>query len=290
MSYRAFVCDFRRAYEHRGGLKSSALGSLDPLWFEALRGEMSWVIANQPASLVTDKAHTSNWAKPVGVARQFSLFNPTGRPDEYLSDFAPPAKVGKKLVFPELEATTRFAKMFGEQLWNLRLLGLGRSSKLSLHEENPIEPQRYGMTYKLRFHLPVFTGPGARMLIDGESFHYDAGVLYFFHHGCVHAAVNDDETPRYHLVLDCLASADLYHRLFPGTTRRCDPGYQRLNPAEARATQIGEVSPVDEFVTEGGQTRHRLDYGRRAPGVMSWYRKAYPSAFRPLDRILGVAQ
>jgi len=289
MNYGAFIREFRRAYQHRGGIKALALGKLDPAWFRQIQDEMRWVINSQASSDVGAKSHTTNWTRPIGEARQFSLYNPTGKPDEYLSDFAPPAKVGKKLVFPHLEATTRFAKLFGDDLWNLRLNGLGKSSKLSLHEEDPIEAQRTGRTYKARFHLPIFTSYKAEMLLDGESFSFDEGKLYFFHHGCVHAAVNNDDKPRYHFVLDCLLTPTLYARIFPGQNLAVDPGYNRYSPEEARSLVPGKPSPVDIFVTESGKEMRTLDYGRPVPGMIAWYRKNYPSAFRPLDALLGRA-
>lgn len=287
MTYSEFIREFCLAYQHRGGIKTLALGTLDAAWFAKIQEEMRWVIDSQASSNVAAKDHTTNWTRPIGEARQFSLYNPTGKPDEYLSDFAPPAKVGKKLVFPQLEATSRFARLFGVDLWNLRLNGLGKGSKLSLHEEDPIEAQRAGRTYKARFHLPIFTSPRAEMLLDGESFHFDEGRLYFFHHGCVHAAVNNDETPRYHFVLDCLMTPALFARIFPDVATSPDPGFVKLSPAAARIA--GKPSPVDVFVTETGEEKRVLDYGRAVPGPISWYRKNYPSAFRPLDALLGRA-
>lgn len=287
MAYAEFLRDFRRAYQHRGGVKALALGTLDPEWFGQLQTEMRWVTDTQASSDVGMAEHTTNWTRPVGVARQFSLYNPSGKPDEYLSDFAPPAKVGKKLVFPQLQATARFARLFGDELWNLRLNGLGNASKLSLHEEDPIEPLRGGRSYKARFHLPVFTSGRAEMLLDGESFHFEEGRLYFFHHGCVHAAINNDDAPRYHIVLDCLLTPELYGRIFPGQGGAVDAGFHRCSPAESHALVPGRPSPVDVFVTESGEEKRILDYGRSVPGMLTWYRKNYPSAFRPFDRLFG---
>lgn len=287
-TYNEFLREYRRAYEHKGGVKALAMGRIDHDWFKEIQDEMTWVIDSQSSSDVTAKTHTTNWTRPVGQARQFSLYNPTGKSDEYLSDFLPPASAKKKLVFPQLSSTARFAALFDDDLWNLRLNGLGTSSKLSFHEEDPITPNKNGLSYIVRLHLPLFTNNSAEMLLDGESFFFKEGYLYFFHHGCVHSAVNGGSDPRYHFVLDCRLTPDLFERVFPGTAPSPDPGFSRFGWSEARAQVPGKPSPVDEFVTETGQViRGVLDYGRPVPNRLSYYRKMYPSIFRPIDRLIG---
>ncbi len=287
MGLAGFKRGFRRAYRHEGGIKVLALGRLDAGWFAELQKEMAWVISSQSSSNVGSPAHTTNWTRPIGEARQFSLFNPTGRPDEYLSDFAPPAKVRKRLVFPELKATARFAALFGADLWNLRLNGLGKQSGLSAHEEDPITPGRWRNSYKVRLHLPVYTNAGACVYLDDERFHFAEGHLYFFHHGCVHSAVNPMEEPRYHLVLDCNLSSALFRRVFPGGgSSTPDKGYTKLSPVEAAPLERGEPAPLGAFVTEDGRTISTgIRYGRHLPSPLDYYRKNYPSLL-PAPRLV----
>lgn len=288
--YKQFLAEYRAAYAHKGGIKVMALGEIDPGWFDQIQREVSWIIAEQPSSDVGAKDHTTNWTKPNGVARQFSLFNATGKSDAYLSDFAPSTKVAKKLTFPNLTAITRFAALFGADLINLRLNGLGASSGLSLHEESPITATPKGRSYRVRFHLPIFTSEKAKMLLDGEEFNFKAGNLYFFHHGCVHAAVNDDESHRYHFVLDCELTQDLFVRLFSGPNPSCvDDGLRRLDNAKSAILSKGVPVHFGEFVTEAGEKITGIDYGRRVPGMSDWYRGNYPSLFRPFDRLISAS-
>ena len=282
-----FLRGFKEAYCHKGGIKALALGDIEPAWFEEIRREVDWIIESQASSNVTDPKHTTNWTKPRGRARQFSLYNPTGKSDEYLSDFTSPKQVPKRLTFPELKGIARFAGLFGDELLNLRLNGLGTSSSLSLHEEDPIVPGPSGRTFYARFHLPIRTSHEARMLLDGEHFAFEAGRLYFFHHGCVHAAVNDASTPRYHFVLDCELTASLFDRLFPGSTRPApDRGFLPLDEVQARELCVGTPMQFGEFVTVTGRKITGIDYGRRVPSAAQWYRANYPSLFRPIDRLL----
>ena len=59
----------------------------------------------------------------------------------------------KRLVFPHLKAIGRFAALFGDNLRNLRLNGMGTEASLSAHEEESIQPLRWGVEYIVRFHL-----------------------------------------------------------------------------------------------------------------------------------------
>ncbi len=288
LTYRGFLASYRTAYAHQGGTKALALGALEPAWFAKLQRELAGVAAAEKSSNVADPAHTTYWTRPIGEARQFSLYNPTGRSDEYLSDFAAPSERPKRLVFPQLESLTRLARLFGRELLNLRLNGLGRQSALSLHEEDPITPARFGVEYRARFHLPIFTTPEARMLLDGEQFRFEEGVLYFFHHGCVHAAQNLSDQPRYHIVLDCELTPELFARLFPGTPSP-DAGFRKYSPEQARRAAAGEPVRFASFVTEHGHVEERLDYGRRVPSWIDWYARGYPSLFRPWQRLTGRA-
>ncbi|MHB1207292.1 MAG: hypothetical protein ACYCZX_17110, partial [Rhodospirillaceae bacterium] len=151
MDYARFIKDLRRAYEHRGGVRTLRLGTLDPAWFAQIQRECNSIVRQGGSSDVTAAAHVTNWTKPKGDVRQFSLFNASGRSDEYLGDYGYRGDASKKrLVFPELKALARFAALFGPPLRNLRLNGMGTDSSLSAHEENSIKAHRFGADYIVR--------------------------------------------------------------------------------------------------------------------------------------------
>lgn len=229
----------------------------------------------------------TNWTRPSGEVRQFSLFNASGRSEDTAGDYGYLGDVKKKrLVFPQLEGLSRFARLFMPDLRNLRLNGMGPNSALSAHEESSIQTTRLGLQHVVRFHLPIFTNAGARMFLDDEWFPYAEGTVYFFHHGCVHAAANGGNEPRYHLVLDCFFSKGLFQRLFPGQ-RSPDAEFCLSTDAEAIVAPI-EHHHFPEFVCEGGQViAGPIDYGRRLPHWVDWYRTNYPSVFSPLSHARG---
>jgi hypothetical protein len=287
MTYTEFVSGFRAAYEHRGGLKMFPCGRLDPRWLEQIRSEVNWIIKHHEASNVSARDHFTNWTRPRGEARQFSLLNATGNTKDYSSDHSFELE-GKKLVFPHLEGIARFAGLFGDQLINLRLNGLGHNSGLGAHEERPIQAMPMGTKYKIRFHLPIYTNPSARICLDGEKFHFEEGVLYFFNQGCVHAAINDGEEPRYHLVLDCLLSKDLHDRLLSQDNRKSpDAGLVRLNAQETVQYHKPEVWQIDDFVTESGRVMKRLDYGRKSPSWIDYHLTNRPGLYPLVGWLFG---
>jgi hypothetical protein len=185
-------------------------------------------------------------------------------------------------VFPHLKAIGRFAALFGGNLRNLRLNGMGTEASLSAHEEESITPLRWGVEYIVRFHLPVFTTPQAFVYLDDERFHYKEGELYFFNHGCVHAAANFGEGVRYHLVLDAFLDRTLFRNLFPGAPAT-DLGLRKVAPGEMAVP--GTAFPSPDFVCEDGRVISTgIRYGRKAPTVLDFYSRNYPSLFSWMRR------
>lgn len=278
MDYARFVKGLRSAYEHRGGILTLRLGALDPAWFAEIQRECASIIAGSGSSDVTAATHVTNWTRPQGQVRQFSLFNMSGRSEDYTGDYGYRGDASKKrLVFPELKGLARFAALFGGSLRNLRLNGMGTESSLSAHEEDSIAVSRFGTVYIVRFHLPVFTNDQAFIYLDDRRFRYKPGEVYFFNHGCVHAAANLGLEPRYHLVLDCFLDRKMFADLFPGHPSP-DSGFQKSAPGEESLP--AEPFTFPQFVCEDGRViTDGIAYGRKAPTVMNFYRRSYPSLF-----------
>ncbi|HVP85357.1 MAG TPA: aspartyl/asparaginyl beta-hydroxylase domain-containing protein [Rhizomicrobium sp.] len=275
MDYRDFVSGIRQAYQHTGGIKTLCLGSFDKDWFQQIQAECAWIIKNAGSSDVTMAGHVTNWTRPTGQVRQFSLFNDTGNSADTKGDYGYLGDARRKrLVYPNLPALSRFASMFQPALRNLRLNGMGLKSALSAHEEESISISRFGPRYIVRFHAPIFTNPNAFVYLDDERFHFEEGKLYLFHHGCVHAASNTGQDLRYHLVFDCFLDRALFERIFPGTPSP-DVGYEKdCQPVHGESFHFENFVKEDNSVITGD-----IAYGRRAPGLMTYYRRRWPSVF-----------
>jgi len=283
MKYRDFVSGIIQAYQHTGGIKTLKLGSFDQTWFQQIQAECSWIIENAGSSDVTAPGHVTNWTRPTGEVRQFSLFNDTGNSADTKGDYGyQGATKNKRLVYPQLEGLARFAALFQPALRNLRLNGMGQKSALNAHEEGSIVVSNFRYNYIARFHLPVFASETASVYLDGEKFHYDEGSLYFFNHGCVHAASNDGPDPRYHLVLDCFLDRGLFDRIFPGSPSRF-AGFEKSSDTSAKP--VGEEYHFPDFAQEGGRILSGpIAYGRRVPRRLDGLRRDYPSLFQMFSR------
>lgn len=66
-----------------------------------------------------------------------------------------------------------------------------------------------------RIHIPIQTSPQVLFSIDGESVHFTAGHAWYMDASCLHAVENRGDTPRIHLVIDCITNTwleDLFAR------------------------------------------------------------------------------
>ena len=275
MRYSTFISQMTRAFEHRGGVKALQLGIIEADWFTQIQQECAHIITHAGSSDVGVPKHVTNWTRPSGTVRQFSLFNNTGNSADTKGDYGYLGDASKKsLVFPEMKGLARFADLFRPALRNLRLNGMGVNSGLNAHEENSISPAPFGVTRIVRFHLPIFTNPSAKIYVDDEVMHFDEGRLYYFNHGCVHAASNEGPEPRYHLVLDAFLDRFLFGRLFEDSATS-DPGLKKsIGSLATQYYHFPNFKREDGKLLEGS-----ISYGRRAPTMMDWYKTRYPSVF-----------
>lgn len=208
---REFLRQITRAEWHVGGLKCQTLFALPPDFLRRLAEECVRL-----APLGQDcRDHAGAYTQPYGSVRQFSLYNRSGDLSDRSHDYDPDP-TGKKFAFantaPALAAF--IASLPG--LLNVRLNCLGPGAGLSPHEES-IWFSHGGQRYlRLRFHLPLLTNSASWVQLDGESFCFRAGSLYFFHQGCLHAVGNDGDSDRYHLVWDALLSQSVWDEMFGG--------------------------------------------------------------------------
>lgn len=166
------------------------------------------LVAIAPLAHISGR-HEGSWTNPYGSVRPFSLFNNTGGIEDGSNDFNP--FLQDKRFQVELPTLTDFYSQIPDLL-NLRLNCIGPGSGLSEHEEEVFLAGEKRL--RLRFHLPVITNPGARISLDGETFHFMEGNIYFFNNGCVHGAWNEGGTDRYHLVWDVILTNKSYEFFF----------------------------------------------------------------------------
>jgi len=237
------------ATQHRGGLKMQPCLAMDAAWFAAIQEDVRKLQAQRPASDVSSKSHPTNWTNPYGNATQHSLLNATGKTEDTATDHDLKTE-GKLFSAPECTAILQLQAAFAGRALNFRLNGLMAKSGLSPHEENVI----HGEKLRLRFHLPVFTSEHAVMMLDGESFRFLPGYIYFFNNGCVHSADNGDEEARYHFVWDVFFDEWVEERLCNlNSPLTPEEGLRKLSPAEAAALSRSKPWMIEEYVNYKGQ-------------------------------------
>ncbi len=238
---------------HRGGLKCQRLFRVDDQFFATLVAEVKTLVEKYTPSAVKDKDHVTNWTNPYGTAVQFSLFNESGKFDDFSTDHNR-TRQGKRFHYAEEFPTlARFIDAF-PHAYNMRLNGMGKKSGLSPHEEHVVSQSSDGnhVQVRARFHLPVATNPGAEMFLDGEVFHFEAGSVYFFNNGCIHSASNSGETFRYHFVWDTLLNQEAHDWMFVGSQPAREVEFlRRLHGDDTvcqplRQLRIGAYAPSGE--------------------------------------------
>jgi hypothetical protein len=233
--------DLAAANFHHPGLRAGLIAQTVPD-FENIVEDCRRLVAEYPPSTV-QTGHITGWTNPKGTVNQWSLYNTHGNTANTSDDFKYNNLDRKRPVlgFPALSA---FVDSLPD-LVNMRLNLMWPGSALSPHEEHLPRKVPGGVALRARFHLPVWTNPGAVMMADGDLHHFEAGKIYVFNNGCVHSAWNAGDQPRAHLVWDQLMTERAYTKAFAN--------FEPLTPVAHE--EIGE------YATQGGMSE--ADYSRR---------------------------
>lgn len=239
LSLESLTTSVLRAKRHEGGLKVWPCLAVDTEWFGQIRDEVSRLVERRVPSDATRADHPSNWAGVVGSATQHSLFNHTGDTSDYGSDFNSQSH-NKSFADSDSPAIERLVSCFAGRLHNFRVNTFFSRSGLKPHEEPIVKDS----LICLRFHLPVLTNERATLVLDGERFHFEPGIVYFFNKGCVHSAENLGETPRYHFLWDLWLDQWVFDTMFAHDGEATPhPGLRRIETA--RAGRLCASSPVE---------------------------------------------
>jgi hypothetical protein len=240
---REVLDEIRAAAEHRGGMRCRALLRVTPDRFAAIAADVARLCRGEPPSEVTRPGHVTRWTRPFGEVLQWSLLSRSGRFDDFSTDHDRSCE-GKRFAraadYPALgELVASWP-----HLVNVRINALGPRAGLSPHEEQVLFRTGAGtIGARVRCHLPIATGAGAELMLDGGVYHLEAGTVYFVNHGCVHAAANRGDASRIHLVWDVLLTRAVFDFMFGGADV---PGMERVDGAAAEPPPI-RTEPVGAY-------------------------------------------
>ena len=249
MNATKFFHEIRKANHHRGGLKCLKLFQVKPEYFESLVGDVQRVLAQYAPSDVAQSSHATNWTQPFGNAIQYSLLNTSGRLDDFSTDHNSSIKNKRFHYSDEFTDLGRFIRTFAHAT-NMRLNGMGGQSGLSPHEEHTVHYTGGRARLRARFHLPIVTNEEAEMLLEDELYRFEAGSVYYFNNGCIHAARNLGESFRYHLVWDMMFTEETYALMFSEDGRGVPEFLTRLVGDDRVCEPVGH-EPLREYAISG---------------------------------------
>lgn len=201
-------------YNRPSQYKALQLFTVDEDFLAGLQEEVLHIIDNYWTD--QNKGVLRNWSNVQGTMAQFSLFNASGNLEDFHYDYSWTSE-GKKFHYGD--DYPHLAKMISylPGVVNFRVNKFSGKSGLRPHQEdiclNHSITKKPAM--KVRFHLPLFTNEGARLLIAGDIVHFEKGKVYFFHNGCIHDSINEHPTAsRIHILWDMLLTEDTFEQMF----------------------------------------------------------------------------
>jgi hypothetical protein len=229
----------RAADRHQGGLRCLRLHRIAGDAFAAVRSEVDRLCRRGRPSDVRRPDHVTSWVLPYGSVLQFSLLNTSGRFDDFRTDHDLTRRDKRFAAAADYPALAELVAALPDAV-NVRVNLLGPASGLMPHEEHLfVRAPNGAVVARVRFHLPVATNPGALVVLDGDAYHLEPGVVHFVNHGCLHAARNRGEHPRIHLVWDMVLTQAVYEVMFGDSA--CPSPLQRITgPARRLAASHTE--------------------------------------------------
>jgi hypothetical protein len=251
MDAEAFFQGVRDASFNEEGIRCLKLFSVDEGFFHKLQSDVERLCRTESGSKVGEVTHVTNWAGPIGEVQQFSLLNASGRYDDFRTDHDMSC-FGKRFYgWSCYPAVARIIDLLPHPV-NVRINLMGSGAALSPHKEHTVIRTRRGtIALRTRFHLPVFANAKAELMLDGDVFSLQEGIVYFVNHGCVHSACNGGVGNRIHLVWDTLLTREAFDFFFqqrpaPSPFRRLALENQTPNPK--RKERIGAYEQIAPLV------------------------------------------
>jgi hypothetical protein len=201
------------------GITCLAVRALSEADTAAIERDCARLVDREPYSVPARPDHPTAWTRPSGDTRQYSLLTASGRCDDASRDHDHSCFGKRFWAAPDYPALTRLLEAIPHCV-NARLNWLGSGARLQPHRESIVfRSELDTIAVKARFHLPVRTNPAAGLMVRGDWYHLEPGTLYLVNNGQVHSAANDGPDSRWHLVFDCLLTAEVLTALIspPGT-------------------------------------------------------------------------
>lgn len=105
-------------------------------------------------------------------------------------------------------------------VFSARLMSLAPGARVATHRDTPVG-FRYG---RLRLHVPLVTNDGAVLVLDGRTYRWQPGTVWYGDFARPHSIANTGTAARVHLVIDCAVTPRLLDLFPPDFTARLPVG------------------------------------------------------------------
>ncbi|MEI6339313.1 MAG: aspartyl/asparaginyl beta-hydroxylase domain-containing protein [Verrucomicrobiota bacterium] len=143
-----------------------------------------------------DMSQPPEWAEII--TPRSALFHKNLCLERYV--FSPNKNMEQCLYLKELltQITTDISHIY---ICDISILEAG--GKVGIHKDHDIRPYMKDETRWKRFHIPIFTNPDAKFVIQNRTYVLKEGLLYKLRTVFPHSVANGSATEdRYHLILD----------------------------------------------------------------------------------------
>lgn len=116
------------------------------------------------------------------------------------------------VIFQETEAFSPFIDAIACTKKRIRIMKLLAHSRIGIHTDD--DPEYYKDTVKI--HVPVRTNPRVVFTVGDAVFHMAPGECWYINTDMPHGVVNEGDTDRVHLIMDCVVNPELERMILTG--------------------------------------------------------------------------
>lgn len=177
---------------------------------QGLRDEVDALLSSHWCDHVNHRGYEGAWrVVPLRCQRQHVTAHPL------LQSFSIEAPDEEWDDLPSLQHSPAMREVLDQlqcPLRSVRLMQLKAGSSIKPHRDHGLSLE-HGQA---RLHVPVYTHPDVRFIVEGLEIPMAPGELWYFNADATHEVLNQSTQDRTHLVIDCIANAWLADRIGKG--------------------------------------------------------------------------
>lgn len=198
------------------------------------------------------KDYNGNW-------NILSLRSPDGESDNILADLTYQDSFKDTSFMDKCLSIKAFIQSFNCEIKAVRLMNLTVGAIIKEHTDGDLAFEKG----ECRMHVPIFTNPNVKFIINGERVIMDEGTCWYINANLKHSVANNGATDRIHLVFDCIVndwlknamelSAKTMVEQIPDTKNwlQTIDALKKMNTTDARQLAANMESQLADFKARG---------------------------------------